>query len=60
MQLSHRNPAARHGQDVGRDTAAGPRRINTAASGEAPAPAYLNARGDGYDVIPDCMRGRPR
>ena len=41
-------------QAIGADTV-----INTAVSDEALAQAYLDARGDGYDVVVDYLRGRP-
>ncbi|WP_329235356.1 zinc-binding alcohol dehydrogenase family protein [Actinoallomurus sp. NBC_01490] len=39
---------------IGADTV-----INTAVSDEALAQAYLDARGDGYDVVVDYLWGRP-
>ncbi len=41
-------------QAIGADTV-----INTAVSDEALAQAYLDARGDGYDVVVDYLWGRP-
>ncbi|WP_433501246.1 quinone oxidoreductase family protein [Sphaerimonospora sp. CA-214678] len=41
-------------QAAGADTV-----INTAVSDEALAQAYLDARGDGYDVVADYLWGRP-
>lgn len=41
-------------QVIGADTV-----INTAVSDEALARAYLDARGDGYDVVVDYLWGRP-
>ncbi|MEU7938304.1 quinone oxidoreductase family protein [Microbispora bryophytorum] len=41
-------------QAIGADTV-----INTAVSDEALAQAYLDARGDGYDVVLDYLWGRP-
>ncbi len=41
-------------QSIGADTV-----INTAVSDDALAQAYLDARGDGYDVVVDYLWGRP-
>ncbi|MEU4232959.1 zinc-binding alcohol dehydrogenase family protein [Nonomuraea sp. NPDC026600] len=41
-------------QAIGADTV-----INTAVSDEALAQAYLDARGDGYDIVVDYLWGRP-
>ncbi|MEV5414531.1 zinc-binding alcohol dehydrogenase family protein [Thermopolyspora sp. NPDC052614] len=41
-------------RDIGADTV-----INTAVPDEALAQAYLDARGDGYDVVADYLWGRP-
>jgi NADPH2:quinone reductase len=41
-------------QTLGADTV-----INTAVSDEALAQAYLDAKGDGYDVVVDYLWGRP-
>jgi NADPH:quinone reductase-like Zn-dependent oxidoreductase len=48
------NDQLREVQAIGADTV-----INTAVSDEALAQAYLDARGDGYDVVVDYLWGRP-
>jgi NADPH:quinone reductase-like Zn-dependent oxidoreductase len=48
------NDQLREVQTLGADTV-----INTAVSDEALAQAYLDAKGDGYDVVLDYLWGRP-
>jgi NADPH2:quinone reductase len=54
VATGHHDEQLREVQAIGADTV-----INTAVSDEALTQAYLDARGDGYDVVVDYLWGRP-